>query len=514
MIYTNLSAADHFQSKVGAAQSLASLIRGTKMRLSQTMEAAGPEYSRAVKSGDPKAVAAVVAKYQPEVQSIIADAWGDLALTPEPTPPPHDQNDGTTPLDNTTHRDDHKRDVLGNKGSDPKDPDGTHTDATHRGDDPRSVLSGADGQDVRPSDTQPFDDPTNKLLPDSGSNPPVTTPQQPQVPQQPQLPLSMMNPGLGAPRGGNPSGGLGGSGLGGSGLGSVGRPPVSPSSFPTSTASAATPPSSAPPAFSSPVSQAASGFQSGLASGMGSSGAAPQSAFQHAAQPFVQQAMPMTADAAGAGGVGTPAASAANPAGAAAVGAPPVSQSGVAGGGAAVGGGAMMAPPMAAGGTAFPPAPYSAPGAGSVSGPSAPTAPAGSPSPAGVLSSPSAGAGPVFAGSAAAVGAAGASSAEVPNPDLVAAAADFGWFGEGVPAESSDFLGGGRCCGRRWARRRSSPTVSVAGTYLPASVRLPSTVRLAALDPVLPFGWANRWMGWQAPSAILVDHFETRNRNA
>ena len=46
------------------------------------------------------------------------------------------------------------------------------------------------------------------------------------------------------------------------------------------------------------------------------------------------------------------------------------------------------------------------------------------------------------------------------------------------------------------------------GAYLPTEVRLPSTVRLAALDPALPAGWAAAWMGWQAPSAILVDHFE------
>jgi len=46
------------------------------------------------------------------------------------------------------------------------------------------------------------------------------------------------------------------------------------------------------------------------------------------------------------------------------------------------------------------------------------------------------------------------------------------------------------------------------GSYLPATVFLPSTARLAVVDPALPFGWAQRWMGCQKPSKILADHFE------
>ncbi|MCV7075684.1 hypothetical protein H7I94_08100 [Mycobacterium szulgai] len=46
------------------------------------------------------------------------------------------------------------------------------------------------------------------------------------------------------------------------------------------------------------------------------------------------------------------------------------------------------------------------------------------------------------------------------------------------------------------------------GSYLPATVFLPATARLAVVDPALPFGWAHGWMGCQKPSKILVDHFE------
>jgi hypothetical protein len=46
------------------------------------------------------------------------------------------------------------------------------------------------------------------------------------------------------------------------------------------------------------------------------------------------------------------------------------------------------------------------------------------------------------------------------------------------------------------------------GAYVPSTIFLPSTARLAVADPALPFGLAQRWMGCQKPSKILVDHFE------
>ncbi|MBN9636278.1 MAG: hypothetical protein J0H22_13990 [Actinobacteria bacterium] len=51
-------------------------------------------------------------------------------------------------------------------------------------------------------------------------------------------------------------------------------------------------------------------------------------------------------------------------------------------------------------------------------------------------------------------------------------------------------------------------TGSGGGGYVPPTVVLPTTARLAVVDPVLPFGWAAPWMGCQRPSNILADHFE------
>jgi len=51
-------------------------------------------------------------------------------------------------------------------------------------------------------------------------------------------------------------------------------------------------------------------------------------------------------------------------------------------------------------------------------------------------------------------------------------------------------------------------TSAGGGGYVPPTVVLPTTARLAVADPVLPFGWATRWMGCQRPSKILADHFE------
>jgi hypothetical protein len=291
------------------------------------------------------------------------------------------------------------------------------------------------------------------------------------------------------------SGGMGSPGLGGSGLGSFGSSPISPSSFPTSPASAPTPPST--PALSNPISQATSGFQSGLASGMGSSGAVPPSALQQAAQPYMQQSLPVAADAPpAAGGPGTPTASAGAAAAPAQVAPAAPVQSGP-GGGPAAGG---MMPPMGA----APLAPYSPPGAGAEP---APTSPASSSVPAAPgTPAASAGTGPLIAGPAGAVGAAGASSTRTVNPDAVAAQDLLVRLVKACPNRAMFW-------GVSVLRTAVGPQMVVAnsvgdGGYLPPEIRLPSTVRLAVLDPALPFGWASAWMGWQSPTAILVDHYE------
>jgi hypothetical protein len=167
----------------------------------------------------------------------------------------------------------------------------------------------------------------------------------------------------------------------------------------------------------------------------------------------------------------------------------------------------MMPPAMAGAGTVTP---YSAPGAGTT----AQTAPASTPSVPPVNSSAAgpgaggagAGASPVIAASAGGVAGAGVSSMENTNPDLITAQRILAGLVKACQAKPIF-----------WAvsvlRTPTGPQTVVAGSvgggsYLPPEVFLPSTVRLAVLDPVLPFGWAQHWMGWQSPSGILAEHFE------
>lgn len=176
--------------------------------------------------------------------------------------------------------------------------------------------------------------------------------------------------------------------------------------------------------------------------------------------------------------------------------------------------------PPAAMGAAQPLAPYSAPGAGAGGGGAA-TAPAtGGPgqSPLATGSGSSPGPGgtspPVLAGnpgSSAAMSALAGASTEV-NPDLVTAQLVLAGLVRGSEDSAALVV---------WAvsvlRSPVGSQIVVAnnmggGWYLPPTVFLPATVRLAVSDPSLPMGWAEDWMGCQKPSKILVDHFE-RLRN-
>lgn len=112
----------------------------------------------------------------------------------------------------------------------------------------------------------------------------------------------------------------------------------------------------------------------------------------------------------------------------------------------------------------------------------------------------------MLAGTAGAVTATGITAMKSSNPDLIAAQRILTGLVKSCPARPIF-----------WAvsllRTPVGPQTLIAsnvggGAYLPEEVQLPSTVRLAALDPALPFGWAAQWMGWQSPSRILLDHFE------
>jgi hypothetical protein len=181
----------------------------------------------------------------------------------------------------------------------------------------------------------------------------------------------------------------------------------------------------------------------------------------------------------------------------------------------AAGGGTPMMPPAAMGGAA-PLAPYSAPGAGAGGAPGgggAGTAPAAS----GQSASAGSGAstpGPVVAGGAGStLSAPGvAAMANEVNPDMLLAQRVLGGLVRGCedwPAPIAWAVG--------VVKTPVGSQVVIAsslggGAYVPSTVFMPATARLAVADPALPFGMAQRWMGCQKPSKILADHFEQLSR--
>lgn len=331
--------------------------------------------------------------------------------------------------------------------------------------------------------------------------PPIT-----QVPSMPASPLSSGGGGSGS----------GTSSLGGVGSGSGSLASAFKSSMPSGPSAAGTSPASAmpkapapPESFVSGLSNAGSSFQSGVASGMGASGAVSSPA---------QFAPPPTAMSPAQPSVAVPAAAPGVPMGAGAVPESPAGASGghggPVGGGTPMGGGGMMPPPAAAGG-GQPLAPYSppassAPGGAPVSSGPASTA-GGAPSPA--TASSGAGSPAVVAGnsSSAAAGATLASTTDV-NPDIAVATRVLAGLVRGsLPV--GEVLQSPVSWAVAVLRTPTGPQTVVAssmggGGYIPVTVFLPVTVRLAVADSALPIGWAGEWMGTQQPSAILAAHFE------
>lgn len=178
-----------------------------------------------------------------------------------------------------------------------------------------------------------------------------------------------------------------------------------------------------------------------------------------------------------------------------------------------------MMPPGAMGGAA-PMAPYSAPGAGAGAGGSpgggTGTAPAASSTQSSSAGSGAGAPAPLVAGGAGStVSAPGiaAMTSEV-NPDLLLAQRVLGGLVRGCedwPAPIAWAVG--------VVKTAMGSQVVIAsslggGAYVPSTVFLPATARLAVADPALPFGMAQRWMGCQKPSKILADHFEQFSRRA
>ncbi|GAB7144187.1 hypothetical protein LRC484719_27790 [Mycobacterium riyadhense] len=432
----------------------------------------------------------VVTRTAPTVARVLREADFDIPLDTPPKPgdgthtDQDDKKPKVKPATNEHHKDGAHSDLPGD-GT-----DGTHSDLTP-------------GDDNPPVSVQPTGDGTHSdLLPGPG--------------QTPFMPTNF-----------GPSGS--GSGLGSGAGGRGGRVPSLGSGFPSQLGSmggtgAGTLPASAvpqapsagtvSPASASSLANTGSSFQSGLASGMGVTGgmAAPVAPpAQQPTAPIRGASQPPVAapNAVGAGmsqaGVGSGTGWAAQP----------VDSAGLSGGhgGAPVSGGGALIPP--AGMAAQPLAPYSPPGAGAPGAgsgvPGAPTSPAGG-SGAGV-GGPGGGSGPPGAppmlagnpGSSGAMSALATSSTDV-NPDLITAQRILGELVQG--GEQSKML-------VLWAvvvlRSPVGSHIAVAnnvggGGYLPATVYLPSTVRLAVNDAALPIGWADVWMGCQFPSKILIDY--------
>lgn len=500
----------HAAAAKAAAQALGH-IKGLQGRIDNLAEAGEEEFNSAIRNRDPIAAMDVWTRYnglaETSTSEAISKATGAVQAAnftiPLDVPKDPAGKDGKrTGDDDSTKPSDAKRadpdasskphdgaDADGRKnggGADPLNANRTDGPQTPAGGDPATNIANAgrtDGSGM-PQGAQPF--PINQAMSGAGS--------------------------MGHAGSGGGSGGGGGSGM--SGLGSAFKPPSSMgSSMPTSPASSMPSAPSAPSSSSaaSPMSNPGSSFQSGLASGMHATGGDSLSGM---ASPVSQQSVTQQglaahqaagAPALGSGPAGVP--MSAPPGGGAGVGGSP---GGSPSGGGPAGGGMPMMPPAAMGGAA-PLAPYSAPGAGgSAGGGGAGTAPAASGQSSSAGSGGVGAPGPVVAGGAGStVSAPGlAAMANEVNPDMLLAQRVLGGLVRGCqdwPAPIAWAVG--------VVKTPVGSQVVIAsslggGAYVPSTVFLPATARLAVVDPALPFGWADGWMGCQKPSKILVDHFE------
>ncbi|MGV7687835.1 hypothetical protein PJN34_26960 [Mycobacterium kansasii] len=497
----------HTAAATAAAQALGH-IKGLQGRIDNLAEAGEEEFNEAVRNRDPVAAMDVWTRYNGLAETSTSEATGkatsaihaanftiplDVPRTPETKDGAKDGKDGKEPEAKRTPKNG-EASRTPEDGADPASvgnpADGTPPEASRTPKDP----TGAPGAEPPAAASSPAGDATRTYRPGTEGTPPMLG----------QLPQAMSGA-----AGGGQSGGSGGGGSSVSGLGSAFKPPSGMGSLmPTSPASSmpSAPSMPASSAAASPMSNVGSSFQSGLASGMSATGGG--NALSNLGSPVSQQSVTQQglptqqvggAPAFGSGLAGVPLS---GPGGDAGLGSSSGSSSG---------GGTQMMPPPAMGGAA-PLAPYSAPGAGAAS-----AAGAGSASTAPTAAGPSSGStgggpapGPLVAGGAgSSVSAPGvAALGEEVNPDLLLAQRVLGGLVRGCERWPAPIA---------WAvsvvKTPVGSQVLVAsslggGSYLPATVFLPATARLAVVDPALPFGWAHGWMGCQKPSKILVDHFE------
>ena len=488
--------ADLHQAAALASYQASAIVQNAQAEIDRIAEDGEKEFHDAVQRRDPLGALQVWRTYSGQADGVVSETAPKVGrvLQEAGFAVPLD-----TPLDGSTPQ---------NKQSDPTGHP-TAKDVSH-----------GDGTDPEARQTDPNDPNPPPATPDANGSPlPTDTPNNrqtlapgPLAPQMPTMTAPQMSSGGGGRMPSFDSGFASQMGSIEGGMG-AGTSPVLAMPTPNFPGGGAVSPASAPP-----LADAGSNFQSGLASGLGATGgmtAAPVTTPAQPPQPLASTQPPVAAPGAGVVGMG--------PAG---VGpgsgwtAQPVDSAGVGGhgtGGTPIAGGGGMMP--TAGMAAQPLAPYSPPGAGVPSGgsgvPSAPTSPPGGTSAgggsAGVGSGPGAGgpgAPPMLTGnpgSSGAMSALAGSSSDV-NPDLPTAQRILGELAHGSEASRMLVL---------WAvvvlRSPVGTHIAVAnnvggGGYLPATVYLPSTVRLAVSDPALPMGWADVWMGCQFPSKILVDY--------
>ena len=262
--------------------------------------------------------------------------------------------------------------------------------------------------------------------------------------------------------------------------------------------------SSNPLASNPNLSSAASSFQSGLASGMGASGAvsaSPGPSLEKFAGPH-----PSAAGAVSPGGGQVPVV----PAQGAGAPAAPAAPSGPAPAG---GGGMAPVPPGGGGGGGL--MPYVPPGGGgSVPPGGAATLPTSAQSP-GASAQQAAGGPPVVASSSGSGAAAGAVAASEPLPsaELVLARRILDGLVRGTEVRK-ELLNGGWV---EWAvsvlALPTGQVVSIAstvgdGAYVPPGVVIPVSAQLAVYDRALPVGWAHRFVGVGAAAKLLAAHAE------
>ncbi|WP_239591348.1 hypothetical protein [Mycolicibacterium tusciae] len=467
--------------------------------MKMTLTAIGDAAQREWENAQAAKVSFSAATYKGEAATAVSNALGEIAAAPPPLPTPGEDantDNGVTPASNET----------GDKPRVPsEEPDDTvEKTAADAATPDEERIPGTGAEDL--ASEVPTDMPAN------GADV-VRSPENPLT----ELPTPVSTPsGVGLPTTGMPTTGSAvgnaGSGMGGlrppqmpSGLSSLSGSPLSGSPLKeaaTAPASSMSDALSSSPLSSNPLSSAASNFQSGLASGMGASGAVPATP-SPALEKFAAQHPSVTSVA--APGQQAPVVPAQGAAAAAAPSAPaPVG-----------GGGGGMVPPVGSGGGGL--APYVPPGGGGgpLPPPGAGTMPASAQPAAPVGAAPQQGGGagaPLVAGSGGAGTGAALTDSE-PSADLLLARRVLDGLVRGTEVRE-DLLNGGFV---QWAvsvvQLPSGPSVSIAssvggGAYVPPGVFIPNSAHLAVFDELLPLNWATRFMGVEQPTSLLAAHAE------